>query len=557
MPRLARAALGAVRRRAGVLLQLGRRGDRGRAQVRAQGDGQARGRRARGLASTAARSARSRVTGPAGEAGGVRAARARASRSRGRTTSSRSRRPSAPDDRADPARAGARRGRRHPARRAGSSQAAAELADEHGALLVLDEVQTGRRPHGHVLRLRAARRAPDLVTLAKGLAQRAADRRAARRRRGGRRFAPGRPRLDVRRQPGRVRGGVRRRRRDRRRRCSRTCGARGAQLAAGSARSRASVEVRGRGLLVGAELDRPAAPSSTACLERGLLVLRPAGEVSAADAAARRRARGDRRGARRSSRRSLHERQDRRQERRSSGSSATARSRRRRSWSRDALRADGFDAVQTTVSRDIPSSASSRCVPRSWRRSRTPRPPPARPRLPRAAPGAHGRVGQQCAWSRRSRRAARPRARHALDDAGHPRPGHVAGENTVIVRRARGRLGRRPARRAPASTSWKEPREPTAVLAYSGGLDTSCAIAWLEGGLRLRRGRRRPGGRRPAGRHRAGDRARPRRRRERTSSSPTVATSIRAAQVAQALKANALYPGSRPLRRRVARSRGR
>ena len=71
-----RPALRAVRRRAGVLLQLGRRGDRGGDQVRAQGDRQARDRRARGLVP---RPDARRALGdrPAREARGVRAARPR------------------------------------------------------------------------------------------------------------------------------------------------------------------------------------------------------------------------------------------------------------------------------------------------------------------------------------------------------------------------------------------------------------------------------------------------------------------------------------------------
>ena len=52
----------------------------------------------------------------------------------------------------------------------------------------------------------------------------------------------------------------------------RSVAARGAQLAEGVAALPGVVEVRGRGLMVGAELDRPAAPVVAAALEAGLLV---------------------------------------------------------------------------------------------------------------------------------------------------------------------------------------------------------------------------------------------------------------------------------------------
>ncbi len=89
---------------------------------------------------------------------------------------------------------------------------------------------------------------------------------------------PGHARLDVRRQPGRVRGGGRRDRpswptpallehvRDDRR----------ATSARGSSRSphggRSSRQVRGVGLMIGAVLDRPGATIVARCLERGLLI---------------------------------------------------------------------------------------------------------------------------------------------------------------------------------------------------------------------------------------------------------------------------------------------
>jgi acetylornithine/N-succinyldiaminopimelate aminotransferase len=46
----------------------------------------------------------------------------------------------------------------------------------------------------------------------------------------------------------------------------------GERLAAGLAALPAVLEVRGRGLMLGAELDRPAGPVAAACLDAGLLV---------------------------------------------------------------------------------------------------------------------------------------------------------------------------------------------------------------------------------------------------------------------------------------------
>ena len=55
-------------------------------------------------------------------------------------------------------------------------------------------------------------------------------------------------------------------------RCSPPCATQGATLAAGLAALPGVLEVRGRGLMLGAELDRPAGPVVAAALEAGLLV---------------------------------------------------------------------------------------------------------------------------------------------------------------------------------------------------------------------------------------------------------------------------------------------
>jgi acetylornithine/N-succinyldiaminopimelate aminotransferase len=150
--------------------------------------------------------------------------------------------------------------------------AAAELAEEHGALLCFDEVQTGVGRTGTFFAFEQLGVRPQLVTLAKALANGLpigcllVGRDAA----GG--FAPGDHASTF--------GGnpvV----------CAAACAvcdtvddgllesvrAAGARLADGLAALRGVLEVRGRGLLLAAELDREAAPVVAACLDAGLLVL--------------------------------------------------------------------------------------------------------------------------------------------------------------------------------------------------------------------------------------------------------------------------------------------
>ncbi|MGH3040323.1 MAG: aspartate aminotransferase family protein [Gaiellaceae bacterium] len=153
----------------------------------------------------------------------------------------------------------------------GFLRAAAEVAAQTGAFLCLDEVQTGVGRTGTFFAFEQAGVRPDLVTLAKGLANGlplgcllvAED--AA----GG--FDPGDHASTFGGNPVA---------------CAAACAvcdavdeellervrAVGAELRAGLDRIGAVQDVRGLGLLVGAELDRPAGPVVAACLERGLLV---------------------------------------------------------------------------------------------------------------------------------------------------------------------------------------------------------------------------------------------------------------------------------------------
>ena len=149
-----------------VLLQLGCRGGRGRAQVGAQGNRPHRGRRARRLVP------RAHVRRAVGHRSARKARRVRAARPRRpvRDAGHARRRMSA---------TGRRRSCSSRCRAKGGVRAALPrvlaqaraLADEHGALLVLDEVQTGVGRTRRVLRVAAATACGrDAVTLAKGLA---------------------------------------------------------------------------------------------------------------------------------------------------------------------------------------------------------------------------------------------------------------------------------------------------------------------------------------------------------------------------------------------------
>ena len=152
------------------------------------------------------------------------------------------------------------------------AQAAAELALEVGALLCVDEVQAGMGRTGTFFSYEQLGITPDLVTLAKGLANGLPMGALLAGERAAPGFVPG--------DHGSTFGGnpvV----------AAAACAVveaiddellanvreRGAQLEAGLAALPAVRSVRGRGLLIGAELDRPVGPVVDACREQGLLVL--------------------------------------------------------------------------------------------------------------------------------------------------------------------------------------------------------------------------------------------------------------------------------------------
>jgi acetylornithine/N-succinyldiaminopimelate aminotransferase len=158
------------------------------------------------------------------------------------------------------------------------ARAAAEIAAETGALLCLDEIQTGLGRTGTFFAHEQLGIQPALVTLAKGLANGLPVGALLAREEAARGFAPG--------DHGSTFGGnpvV----------CAAACAvvetidddllanvrARGEELAAGLAAMPGVLEVRGHGLLLGATLDRPVGPVVDSCRERGLLVLSAGPEV--------------------------------------------------------------------------------------------------------------------------------------------------------------------------------------------------------------------------------------------------------------------------------------
>ena len=204
------AAVRAVRRRPRVLLQLRRRVGRGGAQVGAQGDredeivaleGSFHGRTMGALS----------ITGqPAKRAPSSRSCPASGSRRPRRSPTSR---PQTAAILLEPVQG---EGGVHPLATETLEKARA-LADEHGAMLDVRRGADRRRAHRRVLRLAAARRTARRGHAREGPRERPADRGAARLRRGAHGLRARRPCLHLRREPGGVRGGVRRRRHDRRR----------------------------------------------------------------------------------------------------------------------------------------------------------------------------------------------------------------------------------------------------------------------------------------------------------------------------------------------------
>ena len=230
--RLAARLAELLARRQGLLLQLRRRGERVRDQARPQAPPRRRHRRAR---ARLPRPHDGRAVGHAAgvQAGAVRAARARLQRRRPATTRG-ARRPRSTERTAavmvEPIQG---ESGIHPSR--SELLAAARAAcDEHGALLIFDEIQCGMGRTGTLWAFEQTGVDPDVLTLAKALGGGLPIGALRRRRRGcADVLAARRPRLDLRRRPARRRGGARDARRARRRRASR---ARARRWATGCAR---------------------------------------------------------------------------------------------------------------------------------------------------------------------------------------------------------------------------------------------------------------------------------------------------------------------------------
>ena len=189
----------------------------------------------------------------------------------------------------DRVRAGAGRGRLR--RRAARVRrgACAAICDEHGIVLVADEVQTGFGRTGRFFAMEHFGVEPDLITVAKSIASGPAALGRARPRRDHGRARSRRRRRHLRRQPRRAGGGARGARRDRRRGPRRALGGRSARRSARACsrwqeRWPAIGDVRGLGSMLAIELvsdpatkapapELASAPSSQAALERGLLLI--------------------------------------------------------------------------------------------------------------------------------------------------------------------------------------------------------------------------------------------------------------------------------------------
>ena len=287
---------------------------------------------------------------------------------------------------------------------------------------------------------------PDAITIAKALGGGPADRRAGHRRAPRRRVRARRPRLDVRRRPGRRAGRARRAGADRRPGAAR---ARRASSASGwppaSSACRTCAAVRGRGLMLACELDVDAPAVVRRALLEQRLVLNATGPDHAAAAAAADRsseaevddalaaARGGARRAERCGGRS-----------RAASSSTTTRAR------------IDVDAVHAFISRRVLLGAgrprelteaairgSQRVVglyrggSRSASRARS---PTARRRLPRRrvrARGATAAAASASSWCARWSTAAQGAGERALDAAHRRRPGPV---REARLRRAGARL---------------------------------------------------------------------------------------------------------------------
>ena len=151
----------------------------------------------------------------------------------------------------------------------------------------------------------------------------------------------------------------------------------------------------------------------------------------------------------------------------------------------DALRADGFDVVQTTVSRDIAElglvkvrAASGALVYKQQGTADLDRLRELEQAFRRWALSIEASDALVVVFTPRGFSAA---LGDAIDESNHPHVlATVAGENTILVVPVAGVSAADPARGAEQTPTRRSSMSKTAVLAYSGGLDTTCIIAWLK-----------------------------------------------------------------------------
>ena len=217
----------------------------------------------------------------------------------------------------------------------------------------------------------------------------------------------------------------------------------------------------------------------------------------------------------------------------------------------DALRDAGFEVVQTTVSRDVAELGLVKVRAPSGRLVYAPPGASDADRLRgsgrRDAPLRHGRRGDGNLVVLTTPSGYANALAQAIDEGRHPAiAGTVAGDNTIFVAVHEG------APRSPSATScWDTCGRSrlmgrTAVVAFSGGLDTSCIVSWLkEDGTASTRSS--PCSSTSASSSTSTSRSsRPRRRRGRRRAGRP-ARGLRRGPGARAIKANALYEGKYPL----------
>ena len=248
------------------------------------------------------------------------------------------------------------------------------------------------------------------------------------------------------------------------------------------------LSVRGRGLLLGIEVDGAAADVVDAAREHGLLVLTAGENVVRLAPPLTVTARGGRRRLSRFSTAysaSVPHTMNRRERQNAILELVRERALSTQAEVASALKESGFEVVQTTVSRDIADLGLVKVRAPSGR-------------LVYAPPGSTDGDRLRALGAAMRRYAITVEAAgtlvvvttpsgyanalaQAIDEAAHPAiAGTIAGDNTIFVAARDGISAQSLARRAGRLPAPGRGMSGTAVVAYSGGLDTSCILAWLK-----------------------------------------------------------------------------